>query len=137
LKSERIEKFKKRDHWRKSIHKHSICNILFPSSKRKEGMTEKEIQTKLDYLSHKTIFNLLNELISEDKVYKSKMKYYLDLFIDDGWYIFAEFLNEFQRQYHLNKTPLRKIYPACLKVISLTRSFKISLGLAEVSRAIT
>jgi hypothetical protein len=100
-------------------------------------MTEKEIQTKLDYLSHKTIFNLLNELISEDKVYKSKMKYYLDLFIDDDWYIFAEFLNEFQRQYHLNKTPLRKIYPACLKVISLTRSFKISLGLAEVSRAIT
>ena len=111
LKSEKNKKFKKHDYSTSSIHKKSICIVLLQSSARKEGMSVKEIHEKLKFLTERTIFNLLNELRSEDKVFKSKMKYYLkDLFIDDGWSIFAEFLNEFQREYYLNKISSLKIY---------------------------
>jgi hypothetical protein len=111
LKSEKNEKFKKRDYSTSSIHKDSIYKVLFPSSVHREGMTEKEIQTKLDYLSDKTIFNLLNELILEGKVFKRKKKYYLDLFFDDGWSVFARFLSEFlSRQYNVKDMLSRKIY---------------------------
>jgi hypothetical protein len=110
LKSERIEIFKKRDYSISALHKIRIYEILLPSSVQKKGMTAKEIQTKLNYLSLRTVFNLLKELEEEGRVFKLKAKYYLDLFIDDGWSIFAEFLNEFQKQYHLNEIPLRKVY---------------------------
>jgi hypothetical protein len=74
-------------------------------------MTANEIQAKLEFLADRTIFNLLNELLAEDKVFKSEKKYYIkDLFLDDGWSVFAEFLKNFQRQYRLSKIPLRRIY---------------------------
>jgi hypothetical protein len=98
LKSERSGIFKKNDYSTKAIHKKRLCGVLFLSSLHREGMTEKEIHAKLPFLTNKTIFNLLKELISEKIVFKSKTKYYLDLFIEDGWFIFAEYMNEFQRQ---------------------------------------
>ena len=110
MKSEINEKVNKHDYSIRTIHKGSICKILFPSSLHREGMTEKEIHTRLHFLTDKTIFNLLNELISEKKVFKKETKYYLDLFVDDGWSIFAEFLNEFQRQNLLNKISPLMIY---------------------------
>jgi len=110
LKSERIEKFKRRDYSISSLHKARICQVLLPSSVHREGMTEKEIHTKLSFLSHRTVFKLLNELIQEGKVFKSKMKYYLDLFFDDGWSAFARFLNEFLLRKYV-EIPVRKIYP--------------------------
>ncbi len=110
LKSERSERVKKNDYSRRAINKNSICKVLFLRSIHREGMTEKEIHERLNFLSDKTIFNLLSELISEKKVFKSKTKYYLDLFIEDGWSIFAEYLNEFQRQSLLNRISSLKIY---------------------------
>jgi len=111
LKSEKNEKFKKRDYSISSIHKKIVYNTLFSSSVHREGMTANEIQAKLEFLTVRSIFNILNELKAEDKVFKSEKKYYIkDLFLDDGWSIFAEFLKNFQRQYRLSKTPLRRIY---------------------------
>jgi hypothetical protein len=110
LKSEKSEKSNKREYSVRTIHKNSICRVLFLTSIHREGMTEKEIHKRLNYLTPKTVFNLLNELISEKKVFKSKTRYYLDLFIEDGWLIFAEYLNEFQRQSLLNRISLLKLY---------------------------
>ncbi len=111
LKNEKKEKFKKREYSIRTINKNSIRKVLFLSSVHREGMTEKEIHTRLHFLTDKTIFNLLKELISEKKVFKKETKYYLDLFVDDGWSIFAEFLNEVQRQNLLNNISPLKIYP--------------------------
>lgn len=67
LKSEKKEKSKKREYSLRTINKNSIRKVLFLSSVHREGMTEKEIHTRLHFLADKTIFNLLNELISEKK----------------------------------------------------------------------
>ena len=59
----------------------------------------------------RTVHRLLNQLIAEDRVFKLNKKYFLkDLFIDDGWSVFAEFLNEFQIQNWLNKIASLKMY---------------------------
>jgi hypothetical protein len=76
-------------------------------------MNVKDIKSKRSYLTERTISYVLSELLTENKVFKSKWnkKYYVrNLFVDNGWSIFAEFLKEFQRQYTLNKIPLGKIY---------------------------
>ena len=80
------------------------------SSATREGITAEEIESRLASrkppinLTVRAIYRLLNQLIAEDKVFKSKKKYFLkDLFIDDGWSVSAEFLNEFQSQNFLTK----------------------------------
>jgi hypothetical protein len=113
VKSEKKEKFKKRHYSIGSIHKKEVYKILSSSSFHMEGITVKEIHAKLDFLTMRTISNILNELLTEDKVFKSKLdkKYYVKhLFVDNGWSVFAEFLKNFQAKHNLNKNPLRKIY---------------------------
>jgi hypothetical protein len=111
LKSEKNEKVNKHDYSISTIHKNSICKILFSSSLHREGMTEKEIHERLHFLTHKTAYNLLNQLISEKMVFVSGHKYYLNLYFDDGWSVFAKFLEEFLlRQDNLKELPLQKIH---------------------------
>lgn len=87
------------------------------SSANKEGITAEEIANRLASrkppisLTVRAVYRLLKQLIADDKVFKSNTKYVLkDLFIDDGWSVFAEFLNEFQRQNHINSISALKIY---------------------------
>lgn len=87
------------------------------SSANKEGITAEEIVNRLasrklpKRLTVRTVHRLLNQLFAEDRVFKLNKKYFLkDLFIDDGWSVFAEFLNEFQIQNRLNKIALLKMY---------------------------
>jgi hypothetical protein len=113
VKNERNEKFKKRDYSRRTINKKSVYNLLFSRSVHREGMTVKEIRSELKFLTERTISNIINELLTEDKVFKSRRdnKYYVkSLFIDNGWSVFAEYLRSIQKQNDLNKIPLRKIY---------------------------
>lgn len=113
MKSEKNKKFKKRDYSVRTINKRSVYNLLFSQSVHREGMTVKEIQSRLKFLTERTISNILNELLMEDKVFKSKRdnKYYIkSLFVDNGWPVFTEFLTEFQRQSHISRIPLQKIY---------------------------
>jgi hypothetical protein len=89
------------------------------SSATGEGISVEEIKNRLAsrkppiYLTVRSIYRLLEQLIAEDIVYrsKSKKKYFLKDFInDDGWSIFAEFLNEIQSQNLLGKISSLKIY---------------------------
>lgn len=112
MKSEINKKVNKHDYSRRTLHKGSICKILFPSSLHREGMTEKQIHAKMKFVSDRTVYNLLKELILENRIFKSskQKKYYLNLFFDDGWSVFARFLEEFLlRQHNLKELPLPKI----------------------------
>jgi hypothetical protein len=87
------------------------------SSVNKQGITAEEIVNKLAsrkppiHLTVRTIYRLLKQLVADDKVFKLNGKYFLkDLFIDDGWSVFAEFLNEFQRQNFLSNISSLQIY---------------------------
>jgi hypothetical protein len=97
----------------RTINKNSVYKLLFSRSVHREGMTVKEIQSKLKFLSERTISNILNDLLTEDKIFKSKSdnKYYVkSLFVDNEWSLFCEFLTEFQRQSHMSNNPLRQMY---------------------------
>ena len=78
------EKVNKHDYMVRTIHKGSICKILFPSSLHREGLTVKQSHAKMKFVSDKTVYNLLKELIIEDRVFESKRKYFLNLFFEDG-----------------------------------------------------
>jgi hypothetical protein len=87
------------------------------SSANKQGITVEEIANRLASrkppidLTVRTIYRLLKQLIADDRVFKLDSKYFLkDLFIDDGWSVFTEFLNEFQRQGYLSKISSLQIY---------------------------
>jgi len=57
-----------------------------------------------------TVYNLLKELIIEDRVFKSKRKYFLNLFFDDGWSVFTRFLQEFLLRQEDIIFPQQKFY---------------------------
>src|SRR5919106_2803201 len=102
----RSKGIKKRDYSRRDIRKKTAFDHLLLRSIHKEGMTAREIQSELK-VTGRTALKILNELMAEDKVFKSKSdkKYYVkSLFINDGWSIFAKFLKDLQR------LPLRTIY---------------------------
>lgn len=117
MENERNESFKKRDYSIRTIHKNLVCKILFLSSLRRVGMTKKEIHEELKRsmqtpVKPETVRNLLNDLQHENRVFKFKKKYLLDLFFDDGWSVFARFLEEFlyTTQHNLKEIPLQKIH---------------------------
>lgn len=94
----------------RTIHKNTICKILLPSSLHREGLAVKQIHSKMKFVTNKTVYNLLKELIIEDRAFESKRKYFLNLFFDDGWSVFAGFLEEFLlRQHSLAELPLQKV----------------------------
>ena len=71
------------------------------SSANKEGITAEEIVNRLasrklpKRLTVRTVHRLLNQLFAEDRVFKLNKKYFLkDLFIDDGWSVFADCLSK-------------------------------------------
>jgi hypothetical protein len=77
VKNEKNEKVNKHDYMVSTIHKDSICKILFPSSLHREGLMVKQIHAKMKFVSINTVYNLLKELIIEDRVFESKRKYFL------------------------------------------------------------
>lgn len=110
MKNEKNEKLNKRDYSLGSLHQKAIFDIVFSRSVQMKGTKVDEI-TKILKLSHKTIYNNLDKLQAENKIFKSKHEYYVkSLFIDDGWKVFAEFLKNFLRLYRLNKNSLIRYY---------------------------
>lgn len=110
MKNEKNERVNKRDYTVRTIHKGSICRILFLSSLHRKGLTVKQIHARMKSVSDRTVYNLLKELIIEDRVFESKRKFFLNLFFDDGWSVFARFLEEFLlRQHNLKELLLPKI----------------------------
>jgi hypothetical protein len=117
LKSDRNRSINKRNNTISDYNKKYIRRAMLLSSAIREGITAEEIVKRLASrkppikLTVRAIYRLLKQLIAEDKVFKSKKKYFLkDLFIDDGWSVFAEILNEFQRQNLLNSISSLQIY---------------------------
>lgn len=110
MKSDRNRGINKRYNTTSDYNKLYIRRSMLLSSANKEGITAKEIANRLASrkppisLTVRAVYRLLRQLIADDKVSKSNKKYFLkDLFIDDGWSVFAEFLTEFQRQNLLSK----------------------------------
>ncbi|MGH9975726.1 MAG: hypothetical protein ACRD8Z_07810 [Nitrososphaeraceae archaeon] len=119
MKSDRNKSINKQYNTTSYYNKQYIHRAMLLSSANKEGITADEIVNRLAsrrppiFLTVRVVYRLLKQLIEEDKVFKSKRykKYFLkDLFIDDGWSVFAEFLNEFQRQNLLNRISSLEIY---------------------------
>ena len=73
----RSKGIKKRDYSRRDIRKKTAFDHLLLRSIHKEGMTAREIQSELK-VTGRTALKILNELMAEDKVFKSKSdkKYY-------------------------------------------------------------
>lgn len=100
--------YAKRDNSIGTINKDKIWRILLPLFQRKEpgtGVMLKEILRENNAkihskgLSKPSVINALEKLQAEDKLYKSKARYYLaEFFRDDGWSIFADYLNFFLKQ---------------------------------------
>jgi hypothetical protein len=119
LKSDRNKSINKRYNATSDYNKKYIRRAMLLSSAIGKGITAEEIVNRLASrkppinLTDRSVYRLLEQLITEDKVYrsKSKKKYFLkDFIIDDGWSIFAEFLNEIQNQNLLSKISSLKIY---------------------------
>ena len=117
MKSDRNKSINKRYNTTSDYNKRYIRWAMHLSSATIEGITAEEIVNRLAsrkrsiHLTVRTVHRLLNQLIADDKVFKFNKKYFLkDLFIDDRWSVFAEFLNEFQTQYQLNKIASLKMY---------------------------
>jgi hypothetical protein len=93
----------KRDHSLGTLNKNRILEILPRLSQKKgfeKGITLTDIskETKAKFppkgFSKPTIISALKKLQADNRIFKSKSRYFLtDLFQDDGWSIFAGYLN--------------------------------------------